>query len=202
MKLLHTTDLHFNKAWFSWIADQQNSFDIFCISGDFLESSKEATLLEQIAWVSRWIKAFEKPLFVCSGNHDIEEFENEEWLSEIDSSSYYADNVIKTIEGISFGSYPYIGAEGFYEFDNCDVLITHMPPANTKTSTDKNDNDWGDRDLYRALKNATLTPRIILCGHMHYPSKTIDKIKNTTIYNPGVAKTSAIPNHHIVDLTL
>jgi len=56
MKILHTTDLHFNTHWFKWIEEQQDKYDVFCISGDFLEDSKSETLLEQIEWVSDWIK--------------------------------------------------------------------------------------------------------------------------------------------------
>ncbi len=107
LKILHTTDLHFNKNWFNWIAKQQENFDVFSISGDFLQSSKNEPLSEQIIWVTHWIKNFNKPLFVCSGNHDIEELDNEDWLCKIDTSNYYADNVIKTIDGLKFGSYPY-----------------------------------------------------------------------------------------------
>ena len=58
MKILHTTDLHFNKDWFLWIANQQDNYDVFCITGDFLEDSKDETLLEQIDWITQWMKAF------------------------------------------------------------------------------------------------------------------------------------------------
>ena len=50
--------------------------------------------------MTRWIKKFKKPLFTCSGNHDIEELDNEEWLNKIDTSNYYPDNSIRTIENI------------------------------------------------------------------------------------------------------
>ena len=200
MKILHTTDLHFNKKWFQWISKQQDKFDIFCISGDFLESSKDETLLEQIKWVTTWIKKFHKPLFVCSGNHDIEELDSEEWLNKIDTSNYYADNTIKTIDNLKFGCYPYIGADGYFEFDECDVLITHIPPANTKTSTNRNNDDWGDKELYSAIKNKIINPKILLCGHMHRPIKTIDKINNTTIYNSGANKYSDVPKHHKIEI--
>jgi len=200
MKILHTTDLHFNKKWFHWIAGLQDDFDVFCISGDFLESSKNETLEEEIEWITAWIKEFDKPLFVCSGNHDIEELDNEEWLNKIDTSNYYADNAIKSIDDFKFGCYPYIGADGYFEFDKCDILITHVPPTNTNTSTNKNNYDWGDRELYSAIKNKIITPKIVLCGHMHKPLKTIDKLDNTTIYNPGVNKCSDVPNHHIIEI--
>ena len=63
MRILHTTDFHFKKGWFSWIEEQQSNFDVFCITGDFLESSHEETLQEQIEWISSWMKKFYKPLF-------------------------------------------------------------------------------------------------------------------------------------------
>ena len=44
------------------------------------------------------IKKFKKPLFICSGNHDIEELENENWFMKI--SNVYSDNSIKIINGI------------------------------------------------------------------------------------------------------
>ena len=200
MKILHITDLHFNKKWFEWIAQQENFFDVFCISGDFLESSKDETLKEQIEWITQWIKKFEKPLFTCSGNHDIGELDNEEWLHNIDTSNYYSDNTIKTIDGVKFGCYPYIGADGYFEFDECDVLVTHIPPAMTQTSTHKNGVDWGDKELYSALKNKIINPKILLCGHMHHPIATIDTLGSTTIYNTGVDKHNDKPRHHEIEI--
>jgi len=200
LKILHSSDLHFNKNWFKWLSQQQNDIDIFCISGDLLESSKDETLLEQINWLKDWIRQFQKPLFICSGNHDIEELDNEDWLNQIDTSNYYPDNVIQTIENIKFGCYPYLGADGYYEFDECDILITHVPPARTDTSTDKNKSDWGDNELSNAIKNKIIHPKIILCGHMHKPINNIYSIDNTTIYNPGVGKNNLIPNYHILEI--
>jgi len=200
LKILHTTDLHFNKKWFEWIEQQQNNFDIFCISGDFLESSKDETLKEQIEWITQRIKKFKKPLFTCSGNHDIGELDDEKWLLNIDFSNYYSDNTIKTIENVKFGCYPYIGADGYFEFDECDVLITHVPPVKTKTSIHKNGTDWGDKELYNAIKNKIISPKILLCGHIHKPLVTVDTLKNTTIFNPGVNVNSEMPEHHKIEI--
>lgn len=198
MKILHTTDLHFNKQWFEWIAEQQNSFDIFCITGDFLESSKDETLLEQIEWVTKWMREFKKPLFVCSGNHDIENFENEDWLNNI--SNVYGDNTIKTINGITFGCIAYIAPE-FYEFDECDVILYHLPPAKTKTAIHSESNeDCGDKELHRYLNTDMLRPKVLLCGHMHHPMETVGKIKNTLIYNTGSDKNRDVPYHHIIEV--
>lgn len=198
MKILHTTDLHFTKHWFTWIASQQNNYDVFCITGDFLESSKDETLLEQIEWISSWMKSFKKPLFVCSGNHDIEELENEDWLNQI--PNVYSDNSIKTINGIKFGCIPYI-APDFFEFDECDILLYHLPPAQSKTAIhNKTNADWGDKEIARLLQKSILKPKVLLCGHMHHPIDRIDKIGNTTVYNTGVDKNNEIPNHHIIKI--
>ncbi len=157
MKILHTTDLHFNKNWFTWIASQQNNYDVFCITGDFLESSKDETLLEQIEWITNWMKSFQKPLFVCSGNHDIEELENENWLNQI--PNVYSDNSIKTINGIKFGCISYI-APDFFEFDKCDILLYHLPPAQSKTAIHSETNaDWGDKEVARLLQKKILKPK-------------------------------------------
>jgi len=200
MKILHTTDLHFNKKWFEWISIQQDNFDVFCISGDFLESSKDEPIIEQINWITTWIKNFKKPLFVCSGNHDIGELDNEEWLNNIDTLNYYPDNIVKTIDNVTFGSHPYVDADGYFEFDECDVLITHVPPTDTKTSINQNNDDWGDKELRNVLQNKIINPKILLCGHMHKPIKNIDKLNGTTIYNPGVDKYSDVPNHHKIEI--
>ena len=67
LKLFHASDLHFNAGYFDYILALQDKFDIFCFSGDFLykESAQEK---EQTAF---WLKSFKKPVFVCSGNHDM-----------------------------------------------------------------------------------------------------------------------------------
>lgn len=198
MKILHTTDLHFNKQWFEWLENQQDIYDVFCITGDFLEDSKDETLLQQIEWITQWMQKFKKPLFICSGNHDIEELENENWFMKI--SNVYSDNSIKIINGIKIGSIPYIAPE-FYEFDHCDIILYHLPPAKTKTAIhNKTNADWGDKEFYRSIKNGVLSPKIVLCGHMHYPIDTTDRIRNTMIYNTGVDKKSDIPNHFCIEI--
>jgi len=194
MKFLHATDLHFNRHWFDWIADQQEIFDVFCLTGDFLEPASDVPLSSQIEWISGWMKNFTKPLFVCSGNHDIEEEEHEGWLCRI--SNVYGDNTIQTIKGIKFGCIPYIGGD-LLDFCDCDIILNHVPPAKTDTSTDKKDQDWGDRELHRLLKNKLLFPKYLLCGHMHNPQKTTITLNNTIISNPGIDPKVKIPQHNI-----
>lgn len=191
MRLIHLSDLHYKQHWFDWIATQQNDYDVFCITGDFLDTSLSICLSEQINWVSEWMKAFEKPLFVCSGNHDIEAIGNENWLTKI--PHVHADNTIKTIEGIKIGCIPYLSTD-ILEFANCDILLNHVPPAKTKTSTNNLKEDGGDKELYRLINNELLSPKHLLCGHIHNPISITDKIKETIISNPSTDQHKNRPN--------
>jgi Icc-related predicted phosphoesterase len=198
VKILHVSDLHFRKHWFKWLKSQKDNFDIFCISGDFLDDLLDETLEYQINWITDWLSLFEKPLFVCSGNHDIDDLQHQEWLTKI--PNIYSDNSIKTIDGIKFGCIPYL-APSFQDFDECDIILYHLPPSNTNTAINTKHNvDCGDEEIYRAIKNKIITPKILFCGHVHHPKSTVDKLNNTTIYNTGVNKNSTIPNHHIIEI--
>lgn len=196
MTIFHATDLHFNKEWFEQILKVEEKYDIFCLSGDFLNSYSDVGLSTQIEWISSFFASFKKPLFACSGNHDIEEIGNEEWLNNI--PNIYADGTIKTINGVKFGCVPFIAGD-FLDFAECDVVLNHLPPAKTKTSIHKTSNqDWGDIELARMLKNGLLKPKIILSGHMHKPKSNIDKIANTTIYNSGSDKKSKTIGYSVI----
>lgn len=184
MTIFHATDLHFNKEWFNWIASQQPYYDLFCLTGDFLEETRPQSLQEQIEWVSSWMREFQKPLFVCSGNHDIEELDNENWLCKI--PNVYSDGTIKTVDGVKFGCMPFMVID-YFDYDECDVLLYHVPPAKTKTALHrKTGEDWGDSQLTQMLENKVLSPKYLLCGHLHYPTTNTDTIKSTLIVNPGM----------------
>ena len=178
LKLFHSSDLHFNAGYFDYILALQDKFDIFCFSGDFLykESAQEK---EQ---ATLWLKSFKKPVFVCSGNHDMPPF----WLNSI--SGIYADGTIKTIKGIKFGCVPYL-CDDLLEFAKCDILLTHVPPAKTSASISKNDKDHGDIELARLIKNNLLKAKIILCGHIHEPKSHIDVLNGVKIYNSASSGT-------------
>lgn len=98
----------------------------------------------------------------------------------------YADGDIKTFKGIKFGCVPHLCTD-ILDFAECDLLLTHTPPAHTQTSVEHG-RDFGDKELYRALKRGLMKAKIILCGHVHDPLSKVDKIGNCTIYNssPGL----------------
>lgn len=109
MKILHASDLHFDKAKFDRILSLE--FDICCISGDLIDTNQK-DIIGQKAWVKRWLENFKKPIFVCSGNHDVSESGDVSWIR---ASNIYADGDIKTLEGIKFGCAP-LSLRGYFGF--------------------------------------------------------------------------------------
>lgn len=178
MKMLHASDLHFDKVKFDQILDLE--FDVCCISGDLIDASQKG-VSEQKAWVKRWLANFKKPLFVCSGNHDVDESGDVSWMR---APNVYFDGDIKTLEGVKFGCVPYLYTD-ISDFAECDILLTHVPPAWTQTAVERG-RGWGDKELYRALKHGLLKTKIILCGHVHHPLARVDKIGGCTIYNSSL----------------
>lgn len=197
MKLLHCSDLHFTQSWYTWITTQQESYDVICLTGDFLDMTQVTPIHEQILWVRSWFSSITKPIFVCSGNHDFDEKDSVEWLRNI--PNVYADGMIKTIDGIKFGCIPYLATD-YDSFEACNVLLAHVPPAKTKTAMDrKKKQDWGDRDLARLLTHRLLQPKVLLCGHVHEPFAVKDKINECIIHNNGLTCTTLIPLHTILN---
>lgn len=199
MNILLTGDLHFNKSQYQWLEDQKESYDCFCLTGDFLDGDADG-FTRQSEWVSNWMKKFDKQIFVCSGNHDLDEFAECNWLTDMKSKKICRDNQKKVFNGIRFGCLPYIGANLSY-FSDCDVLLTHVPPMKTATSQSVvagRMRDWGDEGLYHALKERVISPRYILCGHVEKPSANRDSIFRVEIINPGALHNSSVPEHKII----
>ena len=197
MKILHATDLHFNQRWFKFIKDIESNFDVVCITGDFIDAFDEGGIAPQIAYVSKWITNFTKPVFVCSGNHDVGLAYEQEWLNDI--PNIYADNAVKEIDGVKFGCAPYL-RPNYEKFTQCDVLLSHVPPAYTKASVCASGDDYGSEKLYNAISKRIIAPKILLCGHIHSPLKNICRLKHTTIYNPGCDKNLKEPKIIVVEI--
>ena len=156
MKILHASDLHFDKAKFDQILGLE--FDVCCISGDLIDASQKG-VSEQKAWVRRWLENFKRRIFVCSGNHDADGSGDAAWMR---MPNIYADGDIKMIEGVKFGCVPYMCTD-ILDFAECDVLLAHVPPAHTETAVEHG-RDFGDKELYRALKHGLLKAKISFAG--------------------------------------
>ncbi|HIJ96675.1 MAG TPA: metallophosphoesterase [Desulfuromonadales bacterium] len=199
MKILLTGDVHFNTSQFQWLKDQQESYDCICLAGDFL-GGNSGEFKRQSEWVLRWMNELETQLFICSGNHDLDEFAECDWITDLRNPKICSDNQKKRFQGILFGCIPFLGAD-LSDFHDCDILLTHVPPLKTATSQSMEtgiQKDWGERELYYAVKHRIVNPRYILCGHVENPVAKRDSLYGVEIINPGAQQNSSVPNHEVI----
>ncbi len=62
------------------------------------------------------------------------------------------------------------------------IVVSHHPPANTKLDTLFTGQHIGSEFVRELVEEKQ--PDLLICGHVH-EARGIDKIKNTTIVNPG-----------------
>ncbi len=201
MQIWLTGDLHFNKAQFEYLYNNQSRYDLLCLSGDLLSGATD-DYQEQTRWVTDFLRGFSKPLLIASGNHDLDELGECDWLHELKSPNIYVDEQKPVFNGIRFGIVAHMAPE-YARFADCDILLTHVPPQNTDTSSQQQGElrqDWGDFELYDLLASCVLSPRYVLCGHVENPISLSDKIANTTIINPGTAHNKASPKIYPLSL--
>ncbi|SFV64871.1 Bll0856 protein [hydrothermal vent metagenome] len=187
MNIWITTDLHFKKSQFEFLVENQDKYDILTINGDLL--NQRIDFEKQTKWINSLFRKIKKPVFICSGNHDLDAEMEFNWLY---GDNLILDNKIKTINGIKFGVVPFMGAD-FSKFYDCDILLYHIPPKNTKTATLKTGMDLGCDEVYQALKHKIIKPKYLLCGHLHTTLSKEDTINQTKIINPNAKPNAQDP---------
>ncbi len=182
MKILVAGDLHFDKKKFHNLLTMLPDCDVLCLTGDYLDD-RLGHREEQVEWVCRWISRINIPIVMCSGNHDLDDLAESQWIDNLACSSVITDNHLWRHAGITFGAVPYIGAQ-YEKYKNCDVLVTHLPPSHTGTSIE-NGADFGDDELYFSIICHKIAPKYVLCGHVEHPDQETDEIENVKIINVG-----------------
>ncbi len=214
VKILHTTDLHFNRPWFDWVQTQAENYDLVCLSGDFLAVwSGQPTAEEQIAWVEDWLVSFlhraGSALAVCSGNHDADA-----WLAGLkmtrdtqfatDGRSRFFGDPTDPASSCLVTCVPYSDppidsmSDGLTLRQSSPLVpwiaLAHVPP-------NEHEDEMG------ALMEIC-APDYILSGHLHempYEGKAgwfrTSATGQTCLLNPGATNVlnAAAPNHVIID---
>jgi Icc-related predicted phosphoesterase len=213
MKILHVSDFHHHRPWFTWVAKQAKAFDWVCLTGDLLDSSEDAyvastPLEDQIDWILTWLRRFPGRLMVTSGNHDCwptnmrtgYSHAEAQWLQEA-----RRENVMVDGDSADVGGYR-VTCVGWMrpvlpDYFGLSVMLWHAPPQALKVSTARNGEDFGD---FRAtLVAEQLAPgSMILSGHVHEPLSWRDRIGEVICLNPGRGPSTApFPNHVVIDAT-
>gem|GEM_PF-232832 len=228
MKVLHLSDLHFNQSIFKWMDDQQENYDVLCLTGDFLDLSvnSKVSVKDQIDWIVSFLNNLEKPVFLCSGNHDVIEQDlsqisiedlfniddsipdyidspkNQEdtiWLSSVEIIEGYGDGTIHKVGGVTFGCMPYLSTN-YERYRECDVILRHVPPEKTKVSIGE-EGDYGCDEFLNILTLGLIKPKYVLSGHIHNPTGHSDEINGIKLYNPGYGYNGTTPKHILFDIT-
>lgn len=183
MKILVAGDLHFQKEKFESLRKVLLDCDILCLTGDYLDD-KLGDREGQIQWISKWVASISKPIVMCSGNHDLDQLAECDWIASLATKTVITDNSVWTFRNITFGVIPYIGAQ-YSKYQRCDVLVCHLPPSNTNTSREDGC-DFGDEELYLSVIEGGLRPQYVFCGHVDKPDRNIDQVNDVKIVNASL----------------
>lgn len=206
MRLLHVSDLHFNKQWFAWTKRVAKDFDAIAITGDVIDSTSATPITRQIEWLIDWIRVFPNSrLLICSGNHDHEREDLpshlQHWMADLDFPHLATDGDITSlgatvVQCVGWGKQPQpCGPRS--------IALMHCPPAGGQTAIEEESGlDYGDYELALTLLFGFHAPELILSGHVHRRRRWNDVMgPNSLSLNPGFAD-GPRPPHIVIDLSV
>jgi predicted phosphodiesterase len=214
MRILHVSDLHNTRPWFSWVQTNALQYDLIVISGDFLDifapsiDAKISPLVPQIQFVAHWLASFPFPqrLLICPGNHDIlplppeHPLSGSKWLYEASKHILLPSNTAKELPShyavsAAFGE-PILLPKTTKPL----LLLNHAPAMHTSLAKDHL-GDFGDPELFSLLPNF-LPGTIVFSGHVHDAKHWHLKTGAVNCFNPGVCTGQSVPNHIVIDTKL
>ncbi len=207
LKLLVTSDLHYNLRQFDWLLQTADRYDCLIIAGDLLNVAGYLELELQITVISEYLQKLSRStqVVVCSGNHDggtknsAGEY-TAAWLQTIRSKSLFVDGqCLQTKDGSLLSVCPWWdGMQSradmvrMLEEHNQRprskwVWAHHAPPDRCRISwTGKR--YGGDKFLNRLIER--FSPTVVFSGHIHtapfyQAGGWIDRVHNSWVCNPG-----------------
>lgn len=196
LKILHCTDLHYSDDAISWINNNNENFDVICLTGDFLDDRENSISIDQqINFYKIWFSSFHQPILVCSGNHDYCN-DSLSWLEK--KSDFLGDGTITNINGIKFGCIKY-DSEHFEAYNDCDVILYHVPPKGSSCAI-QNGEDFGCSNIRQALRQKSISPQYLLTGHVHRPKKHAIKLGTVIVSNAGGVHKNGKASYAIIEL--
>ena len=206
MKILIVSDLHYSLRQFDWLVAHCRDHDLIIIAGDLMELASAVDTDTQAAVVGQYFRkiAQQRPLIVCSGNHDlVEEYDGSrstEWLEDFAIPGLVVDKGVWESDELRILALPWWESEQDREkierWLDSQVLendlrpvfwVNHAPPSGTKTSWNGK-RDLGDKYLVQWIQK--WRPTAVFSGHIHnapyYPDGSwIDKVDDTVVINGG-----------------
>jgi len=218
MRILLTSDLHYTLRQYDWLIRAAPHYDAVVIAGDHLDAFLHVPSNVQIAALSASFAAVAQRsrLFVCSGNHDLNAWDERgekkaDWLAPIRSAALAVDGDTVTVGDTLFtvcpwwdGPYARAAVEQMLESASSRrtgrwVWIYHAPPEGRLSWTGKR--HYGDAVLPALIKRHS--PTAVLCGHIHEApfrngGSWVERVGDTWLFNAG-RQIGDIPAHVQID---
>ncbi len=207
MKLLITSDLHYNLRQLDWLLETAKYYDCVIIAGDLLNIAGYLDLELQITVISEYLRKLsrETKLLVCSGNHDGEARDRHGefvagWLHNLKSNSLLVDGQKLNTDRALITVCPWWDGEKtklkmtrLLEDHSRSrqglqwIWLHHAPPNGCRISwTGKR--YGGDKYLNHLIER--FAPDFVISGHIHtapfyQAGGWIDRIGKCWVCNPG-----------------
>jgi predicted MPP superfamily phosphohydrolase len=207
MKVLLTADLHSNPAWFRWLEEEAEKYDLICIAGDLLDAFSKVVLGDQAAQVKGFLYrlAGKTCVAVCSGNHDETEIVPPLLLS---AEPRYAASWFEEMREV-----PDLITDGRTRLIRNQLIVTTIPFSCSVVSERvlidegkrlkaKHDVPWllmvHDPVRTQPVISKAM-PDYVHFGHYHGPGGFSRRSGNTLFMSAGQQLGAAIPNHVVLD---
>lgn len=191
MKILAFTDLHSDRNTLKHLIEKikLKEPELLVCAGDISEFG------ERIEEIFKELNELNIPMLIIPGNH-----EDNKTIDYLCNKYKFAINIHKgcyEIEDYCFFGY---GEGGFSEEDidferlaskfiksvnknKKIILVVHAPIYKTKTDYMGDLGSRGNKSFRKFIEQ--VQPKLVICGHFHENFGQIDKIKSSTIINPG-----------------
>jgi Icc-related predicted phosphoesterase len=199
MRLLLAADIHYNLRQMAWLEAEAGHYDAVILAGDLLDVTGHAPLANQQRTMQEALRliAARAPVLVASGNHDVEEDGEADWLYAVAGGRIFVDGSTVAWNGVAVTLWPW-RSDGRTPLPQgaahrlpgvTRIWVHHAPPADTRIGCCATGKPPGG--------SATLTarirrhqPNLVVCGHIHdAPFRPQggwwDRIGDTLCVNPG-----------------
>lgn len=205
MRLLLTSDLHYQLRQYDWLIQAAPRFDAVVIAGDHLDTALSLPGTVQMAALRASFAAIARStqLLVSSGNHDLNARSAAgekiaDWLDALRGETLAVDGDTRCIAGRLFTVCPWWdgpdarqGVEHLLEQAAAQreqdwIWVYHAPPEGPLSWTGKR--HYGDPLLPALIQR--YQPTAVLCGHIHEaPFRSggswVERIGDTWLFNAG-----------------
>jgi Icc-related predicted phosphoesterase len=207
MRVLLTSDLHYQLRQYDWLSVAAPHFDAVVIAGDHIDASLGVPGEVQIAALSASMGALAQKarVLVCSGNHDLnarsaDGEKTADWLDAVRSDALAVDGDTVRLGEMLFTVCPWWdgphardgvahlldSAAAQREDGQRWVWVYHAPPEGPLSWNGKR--HYGDAVLPGLI--ARHAPSAVLCGHIHQApyangGSWVERVGDTWLFNAG-----------------